>query len=118
MNLHLYSHSPLREIQEIFNRHYPGLKLDFIFKGDEQLSFSSSFSHSFLLSPVDELCDDCPSEDIVLEDDMTTKDAEDLIRKCWHLPAIVYAAINGYWQKNSKTDCSLLKSWKAPVIKN
>jgi hypothetical protein len=118
MILHLHTHSPLHEIQSEFARNFPGLRLDFIFHGTEKLNLSSHLHHSFSCSPVQEFCADHTKEDIVIDDSMTTKEVETLFENYWHLPAQVYADIDGYWQKNRETECRRLKEWIPPVIEN
>lgn len=109
MSLHLYTGSPLHEIQSEFAKSFPGLKLDFIFHGDEKLNLSSHLHYSFLYTPLSEFCQDCAGENITIEDSMTLKEVEDLFNNCWHLPAQVYVDTDGYWQKNKATECKQLK---------
>jgi hypothetical protein len=105
--LHTYSH--LTEIQSEFSKKFPGLKLDFIFHGDEKLNLSTPLHHSFSNAPVQDLCTNCAGNDLTVDESMTTKEVEDLFENNWHLPAKVYVAIDGYWQKNRKTENSRLK---------
>ena len=114
--MRLYTNSNLQEIQSGFSKGFPGLKLDFIFHGDEKLNVSFHFHHSFLFIPVEELCPACAGDDIVIDESMTTKEVEALFESHWHLPAMVYAEIGGYWQRNNKTECIRLKEYKYPAI--
>ena len=113
MKLHLHTNSPLGEIQSEFTKKFPGLKIDFIFHGDEKLNLSSHHHSSFLFTPVEEFYPDCAVENISIDESMTTKEVEILFENCWHLPAKVYADIDGYWQKNKKTEGSKLKEYIA-----
>jgi hypothetical protein len=108
MMLCLHTNSALHAIQTEFNRNFPGLKLDFIFHGDEKLNLSSRFHQPFSQTPVSEICPGCSGADIIIDETMTTKEVEELFENSWHLPAQVYANINGYWQKNRKTESSRL----------
>ena len=107
--LHTYSH--LHEIQSAFSSSFPGLKLDFFFQGDEKLNLSLPLHHSFSFAPVQDFCAAGAASDLVVEDSMTIKEVEDLFENSWHLPAKVYAAIDGYWQKNPKTEARRLKEY-------
>lgn len=118
MTLHLHTNSPLHKIQSEFTKKFPGLKLDFVFHGDEKLNLSSHHHNSFFFTPVEEFYPDCAVENISIEESMTTKEVEDLFENYWHLPAKVYADIDGYWQKNRITECSLLKEYILPALKN
>lgn len=111
MTLHLHSHSPLHKIQSEFTKNFPGLKLDFVFHGDEKLNFSSHHPYSFFFTPVKEFYPDCTVGNTSIDESMTTKEVEDLFENYWNLPAKVYAIIDGYWQKNRKIEGSLLKEY-------
>ncbi len=111
MTISLHTCSPLQEIQSTFTKYFPGLKIDFIFHGNEDLVFSNAHHSSFLFTPVCELYPDCTEEQIVLKETMSTKEVELLFENAWHLPAKVYADVDGYWQKNSKTENQLLKEY-------
>lgn len=114
--LHIYSH--LKEIQSKFTKKFPRLKLDFVFHGNEKLNLSSHHHYSFFFTPVKEFYPDCSVDNINIDESMTTKEVEELFENYWHLPAKVYADIDGYWQKNNRTECSLLKEYILSHIKN
>lgn len=116
MALHFFSNSSLQVIQSGFSKNYPRLKIDFIFQGDENLNLSSHFQHSFLFIPVETLYPDCAKENIVIDELMTTKEVENLFEGQWHLPAIVYAEVDGYWQRNNKTKNSRLTEFSDPAL--
>ena len=118
MILHLHTNSPLHKIQSKFTKYFSGLNLDFFFHGDEKLNLYSHHPYSFFFTPVKEFYPDCIVENISIEESMTTKEVEDLFENHWHLPAKVYADIDGYWQKNRRTECSLLKEYIFPMLKN
>ncbi|MBK7561974.1 MAG: hypothetical protein IPI68_10705 [Chitinophagaceae bacterium] len=109
MSLHLHSNAPLFEIQSGFSKKFPGLKLDFIFEGDEKLNLSAHHKYSFANTPVEELTQPGITKDIIIDELMTTKEVEELFEMNWHLPAKVYVEIGGYWQKNRKTECRSLQ---------
>lgn len=113
MSLHLHSNAPLFEIKSGFSKKFPGLKLDFIFSGEEKLNLSSPHNYSFSTTPVEELSQLVATKDIIIDELMTTKEVEELFERHWHLPAKVYVEIGGYWQKNRKTECSSLQECMA-----
>ena len=114
--LHTYSH--LQEIQSEFTKNFPGLKLDFIFHGDEKLNLSIPLHHSFSHSPIKYFFSGSVLGELVVDESMTTKEVEDLFENYWHLPARVYANIGGYWQKNKKTEDTRLKEYITTGIKS
>ena len=118
MPLQLHTNSPLSEIQSEFTKKFPGLKVDFIFHGDEKLNLSSHYHSSFLFTPVEEFYPDCEAENITIDESMTTREVEQLFENNWHLPAKVYVKIAGYWQKNRKTESRRLKECITSLIKN
>ena len=118
MNLHLHTDLPLGEIQSEFTKKFPGLKIDFIFHGDEKLNLSSHHHSSFLFTPVEEFYPDCTAVTIIIDESMTTREVEELFENSWHLPAKVYAEIGGYWQKNRKTESRRLTECITSLIKN
>ena len=109
MTLYLYNDSSLYEIKNEFNRAFPGLKLDFIFHGDEKLDFISHLHHSFSFAPVKELYPGCEAGNIEIEESMTIKEVEALFENNWHLPAKIYVTVEGYLLKNQSTEQWLLK---------
>lgn len=116
MPLHLFCNAPLFEIKSGFLKKFPGLKLDFIFSGDEKLNLSSLHNYSFSTIPVEELSQLVVTKDIIIDEFMTTKEVEELFEMNWHLPAKVYVEIGGYWQKNRKTECSSLQECMASHV--
>jgi hypothetical protein len=108
MKIRLHTYSSLFEIQSDFTKKFPGVKIDFIFHGDEKLNLSSHHS-SFLFTPVEEFYPDCAADNIIIYESMTTREVEELFESHWHLPAKVYVEIGGYWQKNKKTESRRLK---------
>ncbi len=116
MVLHFFSNSSLQSIQSGFSKNFPRLKIDFIFQGNEKLNLSSHFHYSFLFIPVEKFYPDCAKENIVIDESLTTKEVEDLFENQWHLPAIVSAEVNGYWQRNNKTKNSRLTEFRDPAI--
>ena len=118
MNLHLHTNSPLFEIQSAFKKSFPGLKIDFIFHGDEKLNLSSHHHSSFLSTPVEEFYPDCTAVNIIIDESMTTREVEELFEDSWHLPAKVYVEIGGYWQKNRKTESHRLTESIISLIKH
>lgn len=118
MPLHLHTNSPLGEIQSAFTKKFPGLKVDFIFHGDEKLNLSSQHHSSFLFTPVEEFYPDCTADNITIDESMTTRQVEQLFEEQWHLPAKVYVEIGGYWQKNRQTESRRLKECIASFISN
>ncbi len=116
MSLHLHTSSPLCEIQSEFSKNFPGLKLEFIFHGDEQLNLSSNLHHSFLYTPVNEFLENCTCENIIIEDSMTLKEVESIFKTSWHLPAQVYVITGGYWQKSRSTEGKQLKEYNNPFV--
>ncbi len=117
MPLLLHTKTHLDEIQSEFNREFPGLKLSFIFDGDEKLNFSMPLQHSFSYAPVEYISPGCVPGDLLIDETMTIREVELLFETSWHLPAQVFAAIDGYWQKNSKTGSSRLKEYISPAVK-
>ena len=115
MALHFFSNSSLEAIQSGFSKNFPRLKINFIFQGDENLNLSSHFHHSFLFIPVEKFYPDCAKENIVIDESMTTNEVEALFENKWHLPAIVYAEVDGYWQRNNKTKNSRLTEFRYPA---
>lgn len=118
MTLQLYPNSPLDKIQSEFKKYFPGLKLEFVFHGDEKLNLSSHHNYSFSFTPVEEFYPDCTAENINIDESMTTKEVEELFKNYWNLPAKVYAIIDGYWQRNRKIEGSMLKEYILPTLKN
>jgi|CXWL01.1.fsa_nt_gi hypothetical protein len=118
MTLRLHTNSSLYDIQSEFARKFPGVKLAFIFHGDEKLNLSSHLHHSFSYAPVEGFCSDHTVEDIIINELMTTKEVEGLFENYWHLPAQVFVDIDGYWQKNKQTESWRLKDCVVPAIKN
>ncbi len=116
MTLLFVTSSSLQDIQSGFSKNFPRLKLDFIFRGDEKLNLSSHFQRSFLFIPVEKLYPECAKENIVINESMTTKEVEVLFESQWHLPAIVYAEVDGYWQRNNKTTNSRLNEFCYPAL--
>ena len=111
MTLHFFTNSSLQAIQSGFSKNFPRLKIDFNFQGDEKLNLSSHFHHSFLFIPIETLYPDCAKVNIIIDESMTTKEVEALFESKWHLPAIVYAEVDGYWQRNNKTTNSRLNEF-------
>ncbi len=118
MELRLHTNSPLGEIQSEFTKNFPGLKIDFIFHGDEKLNLSSHHHSSFLSTPVEEFYPDCIADNIIIYESMTTRQVEELFEDSWHLPAKVYVEIGGYWQKNRHTESRRLKECITSPIRN
>jgi hypothetical protein len=116
MALHFFSNSSLQSIQSGFTKNFPRLKIDFIFQGNEKLNLSSNFHQSFLFIPVETLFPDCAKLNIVIDESMTTNEVEALFESQWHLPAIVYAEVDGYWQRNNKTKNSRLTEFRDPAL--
>ena len=118
MTLQLYPNSPLDKIQSEFKKYFPGLKLEFVFHGDEKMNLSSHHNYSFSFTPVEEFYPDCTAENINIDESMTTKEVEELFKNYWNLPSKVYAIIDGYWQRNRKIEGSMLKEYILPTLKN
>lgn len=118
MILRLHNDALIHDLRDEFAGKFPGLKLDFIFHGDEKLNLSSLFNHPFSCTQVKEICPDCAVQEIIIDEDMTTKEVEELFENSWHLPAQVYARVDGYWQKNRETETSSLKEIMAREQKN
>jgi hypothetical protein len=118
MILRLHTNAQIRDLRDDFAGTFPGLKLDFIFHGDEKLNLSCSFNHPFPYTAVKEIYPDCDAEEIIIDENMTTREVEELFESRWRLPARVYARIDGYWQKNKKTESSSLKDIMTGAYKN
>ena len=111
MSVPLHTSSPLYAIQAEFSKNFPGLKLEFIFHGDEKLNLSSNLHFPFFSTPINEIYPDCDHENITIEESMTVKEVETIFNNHWHLPAQVYVIKDGYWQKNKTTGSKQLKDF-------
>ena len=98
--MHIANDISLHDLQTGFEKKFPGLKLEFIFSGNEKLNLASHLSSSFPYVSLKEICPNCPSEGIEMDETMTTGDVEKLLKSRLNLPACIYVSNGGYWQKD------------------
>lgn len=108
MTLELHPDCLLHEVREQFSEKFPGLKLDFVFNGNEKLNFCSLLHRPFPSMPIQEIYADSVGHDIAIDDSMTTHEVEALFAQEWHLPAKVFASVGGYWERNKQIEKSRL----------
>lgn len=102
MKLTINNTSYLSDIQKEFNRLFPSWKLEFAFKGNEQLNLSANHKGSFPYVRINELCKECnTSADINIEDSMTAEEVEHLFLNKFKLPVSLFIKKGAYWMKSS-----------------
>ena len=102
MKLVLQTELALHDIQDAFMFAYPGLRLFFFFDGDENLALSNPLFHSFSFCKVHELFPEKKNTELAIDETFTLKETEELFDSKWNLPARIYSAIDGYWQRSRK----------------
>lgn len=100
MTLVFHTELALHDIQDAFRLAYPGLRLFFFFDGDEYLALANPFFHSFSFCKVNELFPEKKNTELQLDEFFTLKETEELFENNWNLPARIYSAVDGYWQRS------------------
>lgn len=111
MKLTINNSSYLSDIQQEFNRLFPSWKLEFAFKGNEQLNFSANHKGSFPFVRINELCKECANvSDVNIEESMTAEEVEQLFWKKFRLPVALFIKNGAYWMKSSNRNKKPLKA--------
>ena len=119
MPLILNTDLALYEVRDAFANCYPGLRLFFFFDGDENLQLSTPLFHSFSFSKVKELYPGPIASILEIDESSNIKETEELFEKNWNLPARIYAASEGYWQRSRSTANRLIGEFRdCPYLVN
>ena len=109
VKLHIDVSSYLNDVQDNFQRLFPGFKLEFQFNGNEKLHFHARLEHSFPHVPINELCHPRKAA-LDIEEKMTVREVETLFRRHFGLPARVSVKAGKYWLKSHAFDSRRLIS--------
>lgn len=104
MKLSLEPQHSLNEMRERFSQHYPAVKIEFSFKGNEafhQMNFSGK---PFAFIRLGELVTEEKKEQVTIDEDMTIEQVETLFLQHYGLPVQLYVQKGGYWLKTGLND--------------
>lgn len=104
MNLSIDSSLTVQELQDRFRHSFPDLKLEFFFRGTEELNLAAGSSRSFSQTRIRDLCRSCRQQHFSVSGQASIGQLEWELKERFGLPARIYVLQDGYWVKSSRHD--------------
>lgn len=108
MTIHVTTDSFISDVQQQFQRSFPGLKLEFFFTANDKVIPSTHLHHSFPFVRIKELNQLSRKRQLDITGEMTICEVEKKFRRKFGLPARIYKKVGDYWLKKASMDrCQL-----------